>query len=224
LTLLLPEGTTRQALTDAFADVLSYPHESPAAAAQRCAEIVRTRDVEAGRLLESFAALVEAEPLGALQEAYTRAFDLDTMTRSEPTCYPYIGHYLFDESHKRGAFILELRKRFRAQGFEDSSGDLSDHLVVLLRFLAVCTDEILADELVDDAILPALARIGSLRGSGTSNPGSLRDAYLEVLSALELSLRAGRPEQAADPLAVESEREWVRDRDSLGIDRDWCGH
>jgi nitrate reductase assembly molybdenum cofactor insertion protein NarJ len=223
LTLLLPEVSTRQALTDAFADVLSYPHESPAAAARRCAEIARTRDVEAGRLLESFAALVEAEPLGALQEAYTRAFDLDTMLRSEPTCYPYVGHYLFDESHKRGAFILELRKRFRTHGFEDSS-DLSDHLVVLLRFLAVCADETLADELVDDAILPALARIRSLRGAGTSDPASLRDAYLEVLSALELSLRVGRPEQAAEPLAVESEREWVRDRDSLGIDRDWCGH
>ena len=223
MTLLLPEGTTRQALTDAFADVLSYPHESPAAAAQRCAEIVRTRDVEAGRLLESFAALVEAEPLGALQEAYTRAFDLDTMLRSEPTCYPYVGHYLFDESHKRGMFIVELRKRFRAHGFEDSS-DLSDHLVVLLRFLAVCTDETLADELVDDAILPALARIGSLQRAGTSNPGSLRDAYLEVLSALELSLGAGRPVQTADTSGLETEREWVRDRDSLGIDRDWCGH
>jgi len=167
LTLLLPEGTTRQALTDAFADVLSYPHESPAAAAQRCAEIVRTRDVEAGRLLESFAARAETVELGALQEAYTRAFDLDTMTRSEPTCYPYVGHYLFDESHKRGMFILELRRRFREHGFEDSS-DLSDHLVLLLRFLAVCADETLADELVDDAILPALSRIRNLRGAGGS--------------------------------------------------------
>jgi nitrate reductase assembly molybdenum cofactor insertion protein NarJ len=223
LTLLLPEGTTRQALTDAFADVLSYPYESPAAAARRCAEIAHTRDVEAGRLLESFAALVEAEPLGALQEAYTRAFDLDTMLRSEQTCYPYVGHYLFDESHKRGAFILELRKRFRAHGFENLS-DLDDHLVVLLRFLSVCADETLADELVDDAILPALARIRTLEGAGSGDPGSLRSAYVGVLSALELSLRAGRPERAADPLAVESEREWVRDRDSLGIDRDWCGH
>ena len=223
MTLLLPEGSTRQALTDAFADVLSYPHESPAAAARRCAEIARTRDVEAGRLLESFAALVDEEPLGALQEAYTRAFDLDTMLRSEPTCYPYVGHYLFDESHKRGAFILELRKRFRAQGFEDSS-DLSDHLVVLLRFLAVCMDETLADELVDDAILPALARIGNLQDAGAERAGSLRDAYLGVLSALELSLRAGRPVQTADMFAVETEREWARDRDSLGIDRDWCGH
>jgi hypothetical protein len=77
---------------------------------------------------------------------------------------------------------------------------------------------------VDDAILPALSRIRNLQRAGTSSPGSLRDAYLEVLSALELSLRAGRPEREPDPLAAESEREWMRDRDSLGIDRDWCGH
>ena len=221
MTLLLPEGTTRQALTDAFADVLSYPYESPAAAARRCAEIARAEDVAAARLLESFAALAEAEPLGALQEAYTRAFDLDTMLRSEPTCYPYVGHYLFDESHKRGMFIVELRKRFREHGFEESS-DLDDHLLVLLRFLAICPDERLAGELIDDAILPALVRMAPQRSSG-SDPSSLRSAYLGLLTALELALGAGRPRRA-DAMSVELEREWARDRDSLGIDRDWCGH
>lgn len=221
MTLLSPEKTTRQALADAFADVLSYPHEPPAAAARRCAEVVRAWSSEAGRLLESFAELAEAEPLGALQEAYTRTFDLDTLSRSEPTCYPYVGHYLFDESHKRGMFIVELRKRFRAQGYEEE-GDLADHLVVLLRFLTVCSDDILAGELVDDAILPGLARMRPLRDT-RSEPGSLRTAYLDVLSALELALGTGRPPRD-EPAMVELEREWARDRDSLGIDRDWCRH
>ena len=221
MSLLVPQPT-RQALTGSFADVLSYPHVSPAAEAERCADLARDRSPDAAILLESFASLAEAVELGELQEAYTRTFDLDTMLRAEPTCYPYVGHYLFDESHKRGAFILELRKRFRAEGFEDSS-DLADHLVVLLRFLAVCDDETLADELVDDAILPALARMGSLRNMASVGPTSLRAAYLGVLTALELSLRADRPGQA-DAVAVEVEREWTRDRDSLGIDRDWCGY
>jgi nitrate reductase assembly molybdenum cofactor insertion protein NarJ len=223
LTLLLPEKTTRQALAGAFADVLSYPHESPAAAARRCAGAARVRDAEAGRLLESFAGLAEAGPLGALQEAYTRTFDLDTLSRSEPTCYPYVGHYLFDESHKRGAFIVELRKRFRAHGFEDGS-DLADHLVVLLRFLSVCSDEGLADEIVDDAILAALRKMRPLRETAAAAGGpTLRDAYLGVLAALELSLGADRPRRS-EPFSAELEREWTRDRDSLGIDRDWCRH
>ena len=223
MSLLVPARTSRRALTGAFADVLSYPYASPAADARRCAEVARDRSIDAAIVLESFASLAETVELGELQEAYTRVFDLDTMLRSEPTCYPYVGHYLFDESHKRGAFILELRKRFRAEGFEDSS-DLADHLVVLLRFLAVCTDETLADELVDDAILPALASIGRLREVTSTNPGSLRGAYLGVLTALELSLGADRPERPVDLPAVETEREWIRDSDSLGIDRQWCGH
>lgn len=221
MTLLLPEGSTRQALTDAFADVLSYPFESPAGAARRCAEIASRCDVEAERLLESFAGQVDSASLGDVQEAYTRVFDLDTMSRAEPTCYPYVGHYLFDESHKRGAFIVELQARYRAHGFEDGS-DLADHLVVLLRFLAASSDETLAGELVDDAILPALARMRPLRERAT-DPGSVRSAYLGVLTALELALRAGRP-PSGDATADELEREWLRDRDSLGIDRDWNRH
>lgn len=223
MTLLLPEKTARQALADAFANVLSYPYESPAAAARRCYELARAWDAEAGRLLESLAVLAEAESLGALQEAYTRTFDLDTLSRSEPTCYPYVGHYLFDESHKRGAFIVELRKRFRAHGFQDES-DLADHLVVLLRFLSVCSDETLADEIVDDAILAALRRMRPLRDMRTGEDGlTPRAGYLGALTALELALGAGRPPRA-DDVADELEREWARDRDSLGIDRDWCRH
>ena len=214
----------RKALAGAFVEVLSYPYSTPALAAWRCADAARGESSDAASLLEAFASLVEATEQGTLQEEYTRAFDLDTMSRSEPTCYPYVGHYLFDESHKRGAFILGLRKRFRAAGFEDDS-DLSDHLVVLLRFLAVSDDEELVDELVDDAILPALARMAIAAGPTPAGaPATLRDAYLGVVRALALSLGAGRPERAVDPLTAETEREWARSGDSLGISRDWCGH
>jgi nitrate reductase assembly molybdenum cofactor insertion protein NarJ len=210
-----------RSLARAFADALDYPHASPVGAARGCLAALPAGDAGARELVEAFVALAERSALGPLQEAYTRAFDLDTMSRLEPTCYPYVGHYLFDESHKRGAFILELRKRFRERGFEDGS-DLDDHLVVLLRFLAVCDDEGLAEELVDDAIRPALARMGLAAGPGGA--ASARDAYVGLLRALELALGAGRAPLAADPAVAETEREWVRDRDSLGISRDWCGH
>ncbi len=222
MTVLVPEQTARRALAAVFAQLLSYPHEPPAAAARRCAEVALGHDREAGRLLAAFAALAETEPLGALQEAYTSTFDLDTLSRSEPTCYPYVGHYLFDESHKRGAFIVELRKRFRAHGFEDES-DLADHLVVLLRFLAECTDDTLADEIVDDAILAALRKMRPLRDAGPGAEPTRRSAYLSVLTALELALGSGRA-TADDSVDVELEREWLRDRDSLGIDRDRHTH
>ena len=222
MTVVIPSRTGRRALSRSFAEVLSYPHASPVEAARRCADVAGTESEAAAALLDAFVSLAEETPLGTLQEEYTRTFDLDTMSRSQPTCYPYVGHYLFDESHKRGAFILGLKKRFRAAGFEDDS-DLGDHLVVLLGFLGVCDDETLASELVDDAILPALRRMAIASGTADER-ASIRGAYLGVLRALELSLGAGRPEPAEDPADDETEREWLRDRDSLGIDRDWCGH
>ena len=220
MSLVVSPAVGRQELSGAFVELLSYPFDSPLPAARSCAAIAAEASSEAGRLVEAFVSLAESAELGELQEAYTRTFDLDTLLRAEPTCHPYVGHYLFEETHKRGAFILGLRKRFREQGFENES-DLADHLVVLLRFLAVCSDETASDELVDDAILPALRRIGVLTGDRPAG-ATLRGAYLGLLRALEASLAAGRPERAADSLELEVEREWVRDRDSLGIDRDRC--
>ena len=207
-------------LATAFAQALDYPHEKPLDAVTACATLSRPVSDEAADLLDRFAEAVAEAPLGDLQEAYTRTFDLDTMSQAEPTCYPYVGHYLFEENHKRGAFILGLRRRFRAQGFEEGGGELPDHLVVLLRFLPECEDAELAEELVDDAMLPALAKmlVGDDRG------GSLRGGYRRVLRALELTLRGLRPEAEPDPGEVESEREWLRPGDSLGIERDGHGH
>ncbi|HWQ23954.1 MAG TPA: molecular chaperone TorD family protein [Gaiellaceae bacterium] len=199
--------------------MLSYPYECPAAAARACAEAVRSESAEAASLLDAFGAVAEKTGLGELQEEYTRTFDLDSLSRAEPTCYLHVGHYLFEETHKRGAFILGLRRRFREAGFEDRS-ELADHLVVLLRFLAVCEDDGLAEELVEEALLPALARMGIVAVAG--KPAGVRAAYLAVLRALELALAAGRP--GRDPEAIETEREWLRGRDSLGIDRNLCGH
>lgn len=201
----------------AFADVLDYPHSSPIVAAHACAALLREENAEAAGLLESFYAAAGRAPLGELQEAYTRTFDLDTMSRSEPTAYPYVGHYLFEETHKRGVFILGLRRRFGEHGFHQLE-ELDDHLVVMLRFLAVCDDGDLACELVDDAILPALAKILAAERRGES----LRHVYLDVLRALQLALAGARP--ASDPVESEAEREWLRAGDSLGIQRSGHNH
>ena len=205
----------------AFACVLDYPYEQPLDAVTACAAHSRPVSDEAADLLERFADAVAEASLGELQEAYTRTFDLDTMSQAEPTCYPYVGHYLFEENHKRGAFILGMRRRFRAQGFEEEGGELPDHIVVLLRFLPVCEDAELAEELVDHAMLPALAKM--LVGDDDRG-GSLRGGYRRVLRALELTLRGLRPEAEPDPSTVEAEREWLRPGDSLGIERNGHRH
>ncbi len=64
--------------------------------------------------------------------------------------------------------MLSLNERYRAHGYP-VDGELPDHLVVLLRFLAVCDDPALAGELVREAFLPALEHMG-LPGTESSVP------------------------------------------------------
>lgn len=201
-----------------FAEVLSYPFGPIAADVKACEELARGESEAAAALLGRFGAYVAAAPLGELQEAYTLAFDLDSLSESEPTCYPYVGHHLFDENHKRSVFILGLIERYRTHGFRGDAGDLPDHLVAILRFVAMCDDEELVAETVDEALLPALAR---MRGTiGDAEPVNGRQRYQQVVSALALALEARRPGVVFD----EIEMAWSRPGDSLGISRDTCGH
>lgn len=182
-------------LAQAFADVLDYPRAPVDAAARRCERLVAEVSPEAAELLAGFCSFAESRPLGELQEAYTRAFDLDTLSELEPTLYPYVGHHLFDENHKRSAFLVELSARYREHGFSQE-GELPDHLVVVLRFVAACDDEELADELVQEALVPALARMKV--GAGTAAAGaSGRDRYRQALGALAVLL--GAAEEASTP-------------------------
>ena len=202
----------------AFADVLSYPHSPIDAKVRVCEELAQGDSEEAADLLRRFGGYAAVTSLGELQEAYTLAFDLDSLSESDPTCYPYVGHHLFEENHKRSAFILGLLERYREHGFADDTGDLPDHLVIVLRFLARCDDDELVAETIDEALLPALARMLGTVGGG--EPVNGRQRYQQVLNALVLALQVYRPAVAFD----EAEMAWSRPGDSLGISRDTCGH
>ncbi len=87
--------------------------------------------------------------------------------------------------------MVELRTRYEAHGFEVGGGELPDHVVVILRFLASAPDSELAEDLVGEALLPALSRMTkdgdevAIAGEGG------RRVYLRLLEALRLAL----PEQ-----------------------------
>ena len=157
-----------------FAGVLDYPGPGLADAARRCAAQVGEVNPEAGALLGEFTAFVEAAPPARLEEIYTATFDLD------PSCTPYLSYHLLGESYTRSAFIVGLKACYRARGFAVEN-ELPDHLAVVLRFLSVCDDAALADELIDDALRPALARMLGAEAEA-ANP------YQAVLRALQLIL------------------------------------
>jgi nitrate reductase delta subunit len=181
--------TVDRALALAFADLLSYPSGPLGEAVSVCEARAGERSPKAGAMLTGFRVFAESSTLGELQEAYTAAFDLDSLSDLEPTCYPYVGHHLFDENHKRSAFLVGLNSRYREHDFT-VEGELPDHLAVMLRFVAGCDDE-LAAELVGDAIVPALQRMA--RGVHPA-PQTGREHYQNLLPALRLVLGVGASE------------------------------
>jgi nitrate reductase delta subunit len=143
----------RAKLLGLFADILDYPVSGLAGKATECGALIGAAQPEAAVLLESFRGFAEETPLGKLQEVYSGFFDLNSI------CHPYVGYQLFGENYKRSIFLIELKKAFRAEGFEASGSDIPDRLSTVLRFVSHSKGGEDIDELLNRGVLPAIARM-----------------------------------------------------------------
>lgn len=143
----------RAQLLALFADILDYPAPGLATKAAECAALIGAVLPEAAALLESFRRFAEEHSLGKLQEVYSGFFDLNSI------CHPYVGYQLFGENYKRSMLLIELKKAYRAAGFEPSADDIPDRLSIVLRFIAQSEGGEDIDELLNRGVLPALARM-----------------------------------------------------------------
>lgn len=167
-----------------FAGILEYPTPALADRVRACVErLVPTRP-EAAEELRAFCEFVERTPLEKLEELYTHTFDLQVV------CYPYVGYQLFGESYKRGAFLAGLKGQFKSYDFS-SGNELPDHISVILRFLAVPPGEEIGRPLLEEALIPALAKM--LRSFKDE-----RHPYRRVLRALLLGIQG--PQASEVPL------------------------
>ncbi len=190
-----------------FAGLLDYPTESPLEAIGECRRLVAGVSPDADALLARFQGFVEGSTLGRLQEEYTRAFDMDESHSL------YVGYHLLGESYKRSAMLLEFMERYRAHGVE-VAGELADHLPVVLRFLTVCDDRDLVDEIICDAVWPSLEMISG-DGDETDAPDPEEEGppvaaalpYHELLDSLLFFVRASTS-GSTQPLAVTSAVGW----------------
>jgi nitrate reductase delta subunit len=175
--------TTRQRTFQLMAEALEYPQPGLADAVRECTALLAAVNPAAAACLREFCTFVEETPPGRLEELYTGAFDLNA------AWYPYVGYHLFGESYKRSVFMLELNDRYRAHGFPEGglAGELPDHLAVLLRFLAACDDDALSEEIVQEALLPALDHMDHAMANEPQDHAGQRD-YGLVLQALRLVL------------------------------------
>lgn len=202
------EPTANQGrVLELFAELLEYPHRGLAKTAHEAGAAIASGNPEAAGLLKQFATFVERTPYNTLEEVFTATFDLNASR------HPYIGYHLFGEAYKRSVFMLELKERFRTIGF-DQGLEMPDHLAVMLRFMALCPDEHVIEELAREAVIPSLEPMMISEEiepvvEGEEKPPffDVGDDYSRVLKALRLVLlaRFGAPtELEVIPLPDES--------------------
>ena len=139
---------------------------------------------ETRRLVEGFLDAVGQLSIGEWEECYTRTFDLN------PAVAPYFGYQIWGDSYPRGDFMARLSRGLRELDLE-SSGELPDHLVPVLRFLDAVPEIPLE---IAGVIDPALDKmIAALRRTDPDNP------YLQLLTAARTMARLETDRRAAHP-------------------------
>ncbi len=144
--------TITRRLFELYAVLLDYPRPGLEQVATECAALVTSENPEAAQSLYLFARWLSARPIGEVEEIYTRLFELN------PICALHIGYHLLGESYKRSLFLLGLKERYQAEGF-DAGSELPDHIAVMLRFCAKSVDDAGVDEMLREAVLPVLDRL-----------------------------------------------------------------
>ncbi len=139
---------TRIQQYDGLATLLNYP------GADYCGSVRRTRKQlaascpPAGTRLARFEEHVQDLDIVAIEELFTRTFDLN------PDCCPEIGWHLFGERYARGSMLVWMRAQLRALGVEETQ-ELPDHIAHVLRALGRMEGEE-ASRFATEAVVPAL--------------------------------------------------------------------
>jgi len=115
------------------------------------ARIAATHDI-ALEPLDRFIALLPENDLYVWQELFTRTFDVQAITTLD------IGYVLFGDDYKRGELLSNLNREHIAHSI-DCGVELADHLPNVLRLIAELPDEELLDELIEEIVAPALAKM-----------------------------------------------------------------
>jgi len=126
---------------------------------------LRGQDIESP--LEPFGAFVETATLAGIQEEYVATFDFN------PKVALYLGHHLFGDNRKKGAYLIRLKQEFGRHGFIPSGNELPDHLPLVLGFLAYLARNAENDirrSFVSECVLPGVERLGAAFSTRKDSP------------------------------------------------------
>lgn len=118
-------GPTNQVTLDALSDLMAYPGADYPARLKAGLVAIGGENPDVAASLAPLVELVETGAPGAIEELYTRSFDMN------PTCALELGWHLYGEDYDRGAFLVTVRELMRLHGVEEN-GELPDHLTHIL--------------------------------------------------------------------------------------------
>jgi len=87
--------------------------------------------VEQRERCANFLDYLASKPLIRLQEEYTATFDLNPATSLNLT------YHKWDDSRERGNALLDFQRLYQLAGYEISTGELPDHLPLVLEYLSL---------------------------------------------------------------------------------------
>lgn len=142
-----------------LAEAFRYPQ--PGLLEQLESGLAETVKSPARNGLATFVKKVGVLSLSEWEELATRTLDLS------PAAAPYVGFQIWGESYQRGEFMSKMNRALLEQGIE-TDGELPDHLIPVLRYLAV-KDRPLPELL--EHFEPAVKRMAAvLREKDSKNP------------------------------------------------------
>jgi nitrate reductase delta subunit len=143
---------------DSLARMLDHPEgkEGIGADCDKVSRALQGQDIESP--LEPFGRFVETSTLARLQEEYVATFDFN------PVVALYLGHHLFGDNRKKGAYLIRLKQEFGRHGFTPSGNELPDHLPRVLGFLAYLARNVedgVRRTFISECVLPGVERLGA---------------------------------------------------------------
>lgn len=122
------------------------------------------------KAMKKFVAQISARSLAEWEELHTATVDLS------PKFVPYVGHAVWGENYRRGAFMADLARAMADAGI-DLHGELPDHLDPILRYIDEVPDP--HPDVVEVFPVALMRMTKELRKSDKKNP------YRHVLDAAQ---------------------------------------
>ncbi|MEO0253949.1 MAG: molecular chaperone TorD family protein [candidate division WOR-3 bacterium] len=153
-----------------YSNLFRYPEENYKEYAFELLKLLKD-DV----FFKKFFEIVKDLDIFSLREIYTRTFDL------APSSPPYIGYHLFEDSYKKGEFLVKLKKIYEKNKFSFDERELPDHISILIDFINFKGFEKEDVKVIlEEGLLPSLVKMKSLL--------SRENPYLFLMESLEVFL------------------------------------